>query len=187
MRWTQDLMREVAVEERTELGLGPYDPFNPYDLCDLHGIQIYKVSELVAFDLGLNAIEHFTGTHTSQWSAALIPLGSARVIVENETHAVVRRRSNIAHELGHHLLEHSFDNVLLGEDHRRQFNATQEKQAGFLAGELLVPFAAVEQMAFKGWGNDRVAQTYNVSEQFAQNQMKGQRVRAARAAAKWKR
>jgi len=100
----------------------------------------------------------------------------------NESHALVRRRSNIAHELGHYLLEHPFDHVILGEDHNRQFNDEQEKQATFIAGELLIPLAAAERMAFDGWDNARVAAAHGVSAQFAQMQMKGQRVRAQRAA-----
>lgn len=59
------------------------------------------------------------GANGASWSAALVPLGSARVIVENDGHALVRRRASIAHELGHHLLEHLFDSVILGEDHKR--------------------------------------------------------------------
>jgi hypothetical protein len=186
LRWTHKMMREVAAEERAELGLGSFDPFDPYALCELHGISVYGFADLAQFDLSHGAIQHFTTVRSSAWSAALIPIGSARVIIENEKHAPVRRRSNIAHELGHHLLEHSFDQVLLGGDHQRQFNPTQEKQAAFLAGELLVPFAAVERMAFDGWNNESVALKYNVSKQFAQNQMKGQRVRAQRAAVKYR-
>jgi hypothetical protein len=178
-------MREVAQEERAELGLGPRDPFDPYALAEAHGIDVYALTSLQTFDLGPGAVQHWTVHKSSTWSAALVPLGNARIIVENDAHALVRRRSNIAHELGHHLLEHPFDQVVLGEDHKRQFNSDQEKQATFIAGELLVPFAAVERMAFNGWDNARVAQTYGVSEQFAQMQMKGQRVRAQRAAARY--
>jgi hypothetical protein len=54
-----------------------------------------------------------------------------------------------------------------------------------MAGELLIPLAAAERMAFDGWDNARVAVVYQVSTQFAQNQMKGQRVRARRAADKY--
>jgi Zn-dependent peptidase ImmA (M78 family) len=79
-----------------------------------------------------------------------------------------------------HLLEHPFDSVILGEDHKRQFSEQQEKRATFMAGELLIPLAAAERMAFDGWDNARVAAAYGVSEQFAQMQMKGQRVRAQR-------
>jgi len=177
-------MRDVAVEERTELGLGTYDPLDPYELCEAHGIPVYQISHLAEFDLSEAAAAHFATEAVSSWSAALVPLGASRIIIENENHALVRRRSNIAHELGHHLLEHAFGDALLGEDHSRQFNKTQEKQAAFLGGELLIPFSAVERMAFDGWNNERVAAKYGVSTQFAQNQMKGQRVRAKRAADK---
>ncbi|QIZ99812.1 ImmA/IrrE family metallo-endopeptidase [Leifsonia sp. PS1209] len=177
-------MREIAVEERTELGLSPRDPFDPYQLCDQHGISVYSLAEL--HEMCPEAVDHFTQVRASAWSAALIPLGSVRLIVENHAHAIVRRRSSIAHELGHHLLEHRFSGVILGDNHSLVFSAEQEKQADFLAGELLIPLKAAERMAFDGWDNNRVASAYNVSTQFAQNQMKGQRVRAARASQKFR-
>lgn len=181
MRWIQNEMRALAAEERAQLGLGAHDPFDPYALCDDHGIPVYTITEFR--HVVPDAIEHLTVSNTSKWSAALVPIGTARFIIENDKHAPARRRSSIAHELGHHLLEHEFSGVILGDDHSRQFSNQQEKEAGFLAGELLVPFAAVEKMAFAQWGNKQVAEAYMVSEQFAQNQMKGQRVRAARAEA----
>lgn len=185
VRWTQRLMREVACEERESLGLGPRDPFDPYALCEAHGIPVYPITELADWAVDQRVLDYFTADRASAWSAALIPLGAARLIVENDGHLLVRRRSSIAHELGHHLLEHKFEGIVLGEDHRRQFNDQLEKQANFLAGELLVPLAAAERMAFDGWDNNRVAAAYNVSTQFAQMQMYGQRVRARKAAAKY--
>jgi Zn-dependent peptidase ImmA (M78 family) len=187
MRWTQQLMREVAREERAELGLGPMDPLDPYVLAAAHGIPVYCLADCVDHGLPRRVFERFANEDTGSWSAMLLPLGTARIIVENDRHAPVRRRSNIAHELGHHLLEHPFDQVVLGEDHKRIFDEQQEKQATFMAGELLVPLKAAERMAFDGWGNDRVAARYGVSEQFAQMQMKGQRVRATRAVKKFNR
>lgn len=59
------------------------------------------------------------------------------------------------------------------------------EQATFMAGELLIPLTAAERMAFDDWDNARVATAYGVSEQFAQMQMKGERVRAQRAASKY--
>ena len=178
-------MREVAQEERTALGLHATDPFDPYALAEDHGIDVYTLSSLYEHGAPAEAVDHFTTHSSSAWSAALVPIGSARIIIENESHALVRRRSNIAHELGHYLLEHPFDNVVLGEDHKRQFDPQQEKQATFMAGELLIPLAAAARMAFDGWDNAQVAKAYEVSEQFAQMQMRGQRVRAQRAAEKY--
>ncbi|HZL75740.1 MAG TPA: ImmA/IrrE family metallo-endopeptidase [Propionibacteriaceae bacterium] len=185
MGWTQKLMREVACEEREALGVGPFEQFDPYLLAEAHGIRIYTLTDLVDSDLSIEALTHFHGLNGGSWSAALVPLGTARVIVENDGHALVRRRSSIAHEMGHHLLEHPFDSVILGEDHKRQFDPTQEKQAGFIAGELLVPEEAAKKAAYSKWTNAQVALAYGVSEQFAQMQMKGPRVIASRASKKW--
>jgi hypothetical protein len=177
-------MRDVVQEERAELGLSPTDPFDPYALADAHGIPVYTLGNLRRFGISIEAFGHFTVNDSSAWSAALLPLGTARIIIENESHSLVRRRSNIAHELGHFLLEHPFDDMILGEDHKRQFNQQQEKEAKFMSGELLIPLVAVARLAVDGWDNARVAAAYLVSPQFAQMQMKGQRVRAQRAADK---
>lgn len=182
MRWTQKLMREVAVEERTNLGLSQWDQLDPYVLCQEHGIPVYALSEIASSE----AVAHFSDDRASTWSAALVPVGSARLIIENDEHHPVRRRSNIGHELGHFLLEHDFKTELFGESHARQFDPKLEKEATFLAGKLLVPFESVEQMAFKGWTNEQVALKFGVSEQFAQMRMNGQRVRAGRANVKFR-
>lgn len=185
MRWTQAMMRQVAKEERADVGLNDFQSLDPRQIAAAHGIPVYPLSQLADSGAKPEAVEHFGKTKSSSWSAALVPFGSARIIIENDSHLPVRRRSNIAHELGHHLLEHDFSTVILGEDHKRQFSPEQEKQATFMAGELLIPLPAVERMAFAGWSNEQVANTFDVSEQFAQMQMYGQRVRAARAAKKF--
>lgn len=177
-------MREVAIEEREGLGLGSHEPLDPYALAEEHGIPVYTLTALLDHDLDDATREHFHSAQTKSWSAALVPLGNARIIVENDAHAEVRRRSNIAHELGHHLLEHPFDNVILGEDHTRQFDPALEKQATFVSGELLVPEEAARRAAYRNWDNATVAATFGVSEQFAQMRMKGVRVMAVRAAKK---
>ena len=183
MRWTQKLMREVADEERSNLGLDMWAQFDPYTLCEEHAIDVYALSEVAS----VQALKHFTVNRPSAWSAALVPVGPGRVIIENDRHPAVRRRSSISHELGHFLLEHDFQAVILGVSHSRQFDPKLEKEATFLSGELLVPFGAVEQMAFDGWSNQQVAAKFGVSAQFAQMQMKGQRVRAERARLKFHR
>ncbi|MBJ8348665.1 ImmA/IrrE family metallo-endopeptidase [Antrihabitans sp. YC2-6] len=178
-------MREVAQEERSGLGLNDHEPLDPYALAREHGIPVYTLSDLRDHDLEPDALDHFHGASTSSWSAALIPFDTARIIVENDAHSLVRRRSNIAHELGHHLLEHSFDNVILGEDHKRQFDTHQEKQAKFMSGELLIPDKAARRAAYDNWDNAQVARAFAVSEQFAQMRMYGARVIAERAAKKF--
>lgn len=182
MRWTQKAMSEVAAEERAALGLRPFDSLDPYALCREHGISVYSIDDLA--DVSEEAVEHFTTTKTGSWSAALIPIGSARIIVENSAHHAHRRRANIAHELGHHLLEHPFSEVLLDQSHAQSFTDDHEKQATFMAGELLVPQHAAKKAAFRDWANEDVSLHFGVSAQFAQMQMKGPRVYAQNARAR---
>jgi IrrE N-terminal-like domain len=112
-------MREVAAEERLDQDVGPRERLDPYTLADTHGIDIYAVDELPGEHCSYVAVEHFTSARRAAWSAALVPIGSARIILENVSHDPRRRRSSIAHELGHFLLEHGFDEVLLTDGGRR--------------------------------------------------------------------
>ncbi len=184
-RWTQKNMIEVACEERVDLGLGPLDRLNPYELAALHAIPVYPIDELGDGVRAAAAVERFTTTGQSLWSAALIPVGGSRLIIENTAHLAVRRVSSVAHELAHHLLEHPFDEVLLNADKKcRQFDKVKEDQAKFLAGELLIPKQAARKAAFAGRTNEEVAERFGVSTQFAQMQMAGPRKFAERALAK---
>lgn len=183
-RWTQAKMREVAEEERKELGLGWNEPLDPYALAEKYGIPIYPVHELAENDECRLAVDHFTHARQHAWSAALVPVGRRRLIIENTAHPPVRRRSNIAHELGHHLLEHDFDEVLLTDEGCRRFDSEKEKQAKFISGELLVPNKAAMRAAYDGLTNEQVAEKFNVSTQFAQMRMYGARVIAQRAITK---
>jgi hypothetical protein len=60
----------------------------------------------------------------------------------------------------------------------------KEKEANFLAAELLVPYEAALKAAFGEKTNDEIAVAYGVSTQFAQMRMAGARMHAARALAK---
>lgn len=180
-RWTQKLMAEVAADERRELGLGIMDPLDPYQLAERHGIPVYAISDLEAAGCAPETVLHFKATRSNAWSAALLPVGSARIIIENDAHEFVRRRSNLAHELGHHLLEHAFPDTLLTEDHDRAFSPKLEKEALYLSGELLAPDKACVKLAFRDADNAAVAERFDISTQFAQMRMKGARVLAANA------
>lgn len=135
LRWTQAKMREVAAEERCELGLGPLDPLDPYALARRHGIPVYPIDELPDDYCSKDAAAHF-GQKARAWSAALVPFGSGRLILENTSHSLARRCSSVAHEMSHHLLQHQFSDVLLTDDGCRQVDSKNETEADFLAGEL---------------------------------------------------
>lgn len=164
-------MEAYALEVRERLGLAFDAPFDPYQVCAEHGVSVYRLDELSDFGCSPEAVEHFLSRRPDMWSAALIPYGSAKLIVENTAHEGVRRRSNVTHEVGHLLLEHEFDQILWTDDGCRKMNPKIEKEAAYLAGELLIPKGAAIRAAFAGRSNQYVADVFNVSEKFAQWRM----------------
>ncbi|MEK6439053.1 ImmA/IrrE family metallo-endopeptidase [Pseudonocardia sp. T1-2H] len=184
-RWTQKKMAGLALEERNELGLSPFDPLSPFELAEHHGIPIYGLDSLATSPLAAQAVMRFSTTGSALWSAALVPVGRLRLIVENTSHSPERRVSSIAHELAHFLLEHEFESALLSEEKQcRNFDKTKEDQAKFLSSELSVPQQAARRVAFRGLDNEQVAARFGVSIQFAQMQMSGARKYAQRALVK---
>jgi len=174
-------MRELVHEERTGIGLTPFQPLDPYSLAAEHGIDVYPIDQLADPLCSQEIVQYFMTTRRTVWSAALIAIGPSRLIIENTAHSVTRRRSSLAHELGHHFLEHEFDDVLLTENGCRRFDRAKEKQATFVSGELLIPLQAAQRAAYDEQTNEQVAAAFGVSEQFAQMCMAGPRVVARRA------
>jgi hypothetical protein len=180
-RWTRAKLEELALEVRAELGLGRNDPLDPYQLADEYGIPVYPIDSLPAFGCSEGALRHFAENRPKAWSAALVPVGTSRLIIENTAHAPVRRRSNTTHEMSHVLLEHDFDDLLLTDDGCRRYDPAKERQAIELAGELLIPTKAAINAAFVNKTNGQIASQFEVSIQFAQMRMAGARKIAERA------
>jgi Zn-dependent peptidase ImmA (M78 family) len=92
-------------------------------------------------------------------------------LLDNDSHALVRRRNSISHEMSHIVLEHAFDRVLIGLDGCRCFDRDKEDEATWLAGELLIPYAAAEQAARANMTDPEVADIFDVSLQLAAMRM----------------
>ncbi|MGH3535653.1 MAG: ImmA/IrrE family metallo-endopeptidase [Pseudonocardiaceae bacterium] len=140
---------------------------DPYAPAEHHGVDCLSIDELPADDRDQAVVQHFLTTRQATWSVALVPLGSARIILENTSHTPQRRRVSVAHELGHFLLEHDFATALHTADGSRQFDTAQEKQADHFAGQLLVPDDDAVWASFHDFTNSDVADHFDVSEQFA--------------------
>jgi hypothetical protein len=132
--------KRLVLETRAELGLGSNEPLNPRDLANLYGISIVPLHELSAYGCSSEALAHFAKERQVTFSAAIVPLGTARFIIENSAHAYTRRRVSIAHEMAHVILEHDFSTALLTLDGCRALDKEVEGEADRLGGELLIPY-----------------------------------------------
>jgi len=174
-RWTKTKLETLALQIRSEVGLGWNERLDPYQLAEEYGIPVYSIDTLPKFGCSEQALQHFMENRPAVWSAALVAVGTGRLVIENTAHAPVRRRSNITHEMSHVLLEHPFDDLLLTDEGCRCHDPRKEGEALDLAGELLVPTKAAINAAFAGKTNQQVAIHFAVSVQFAQMRMAGPR------------
>lgn len=95
------------------------------------------------------------------------------VIGVNANHAPVRRRFSVAHELGHHFLQH---HLWFEKNHQVTLDSppaegcegalkTPEREADIFAAELLMPLAILKKHATKGRTPQELARLFEVSEQ----------------------
>lgn len=174
-------LKRLALELRTEIDLGPHDPFDPYRLAALYGVDVIQLKDL---DCSPEALSHFQVLRKDVFSGALVPLANGgSVIVENDAHPSERRRSTASHEMSHVALEHEFAVRLTDERGCRVGNPHQEDEAAELGGELLLPFEAAKRLAWRGATDDEAAIRFGVSVEFARWRLNatGARLIAARA------
>lgn len=161
--------KELALEVREELGIEVLAPLDPYALAELYGIEVFDLTHPA---LPPESVRHLTEVRPHVFSAALVPLDpSGAIIIENHVHPPRRRRSTMAHEMAHVLLEHPFGPLLADEHGCRSAVREIEDEATELSGELLIPADAARLAAFKGWSDQSVANHFRVSVPMAQWRM----------------
>ncbi|QFZ77389.1 ImmA/IrrE family metallo-endopeptidase [Streptomyces fagopyri] len=169
-RWTKKALQDLALDVRREIDAGPNSRLDLTQLAGEYGVPVYAMSDLGASGCSTEALDHFTLRRPEAWSAALVPVGTARLIVENCAHTLQRRRSNVAHEMSHLILEHEFEGILFADGGCRELGpemAVKERQASDLSGELLIPMSAAIAAALAKKSDEEVAEQFDVSVRFA--------------------
>ena len=159
--------KALALEVRSEIGLTAHQALDPHVLAREYGIPVYQFSEL---NVTPETLRRYGVDSPQIFSGALIDHGRGVAIVENDFHALPRRRSTLSHELAHVLLEHSHE-LSLTYDRKCGAAAEQEDEADWLAAELLIPSDAAFRMAWADTPDQVVAQRFVVSLVYAQWRM----------------
>lgn len=157
-------VQAIAREERTGLGLGCGDLLDPWDLAAEHGVEVLPLSKFVK-EVGDSA-QRLLGDRADRFSAMQVPDGNGSFIIENDSHHLTRRRTNVAHELGHLLLEHPFHPSLM-LDGCRGTTGPLELQADRLAQELLIPREALMMALRRSMALTDIASHFGVSDAYA--------------------
>lgn len=156
----------IARGVRVDLGIGASQSATPEMVADLLGIEIRAGDELIPRKR-FNELEK---VQPGAFSACTFrPSADRVVVVYNPLSAKSRRRSDLAHELAHTLLEHELSRVeKLGDVTFLSCDPTQEEEAGWLSGCLLLPRALLLAEVRRGTSAKDIAKKHGVSERMAQ-------------------
>jgi len=153
----------LAASVRSELDLDICDPLDPRRLAAHLGIPMHPVSSLRGEGIPA-AVQHVMTEDRSAFSAMTIfPQWPRhrRTIIFNDGKSPARQNSDLAHELSHALLLHEPRIAIVNG--RRHYNKTEEDEAAWLSGCLLIPRVAALRAATAGTTTATVAATYGVS------------------------
>ena len=171
--------KELALDLRNELGLSLSDRLDPFRLANHLLIPVLPLT--VFREVASSAVQLLSSEAAFEFSAVTVFSGIRRAIVHNDSHAIVRQNSNIAHELAHAILQHPPCNQITCEG-RIEWNPVEENEANWLAGELLVPSEAAFQVAMRRTSVLAAAERYGVSNKMMEFRLNasGARKRAQR-------
>ncbi len=156
----------IARDVRTELGMKAAQSVDPEILAKLLGIEIRAGDELIPRE----RFKKLKDIQPDAFSACTLrPSPDRVVVVYNPLSVRPRQRSDIAHELAHTLLEHELSRVeRLGDITFLTCDPTQEEEAGWLSGCLLLPRALLLAEVRRGSSAKDIAKKCGVSEPMAQ-------------------
>ena len=156
----------IAGRVRGDLVLSATQSVDPEGLADLLNIEVRAGDTLVQRE----RFEELQRIQPDAFSACTLrPAVDRTVVVYNPLFSETRRRSDLAHELAHILLDHELSRMeKLGDFTFLTCDNSQEEEAAWLAGCLLLPRALLLAEVRKGAGAKEIADKCGVSERMAQ-------------------
>ncbi len=156
----------IAKQVRAELELNGSQSVAPETLANLLGIEVRAGDELIPRERFVELDQIQRGAFSA---CTLRPSNGRIVVVYNPLSSLSRRTSDLAHELAHILLDHRLSQIeRLGDITFLSCDQTQEEEAAWLSGCLLLPRALLLAEVRRGSDAKAIAKRYRVSEKMAQ-------------------
>jgi Zn-dependent peptidase ImmA (M78 family) len=117
------------------------------------------------------SLEVLLTDESDDWSAVTVSDSKSTVVICNPRNSSGRRSSDIAHEMAHLLLRHAPSVLMFAPDGTwalRSYDTTQEEEAAWLSGCLLLPRPALLSIARAGLTPAAAASKYGVSRRMLQ-------------------
>jgi Zn-dependent peptidase ImmA (M78 family) len=155
----------IAAQTREELGLSVTDRIDLKGLTKHWGIPVHSFRELARYGLSADSLQCLCKDEQDQLSGVTLFKGHKRMIFINDQHSETRQASDLAHEMGHCLLEHEPQPFDFGAG-KRCWNGEVEDEATWLGSALLIPREGAFQLLRDGYSIESIAARYGVSSQF---------------------
>lgn len=155
----------IAVQVRTELDLPGIAPLDPRRLAAHLAVALCTPGQIPG--LSSAARQVLLGPEADAWSAVTISHRGRDLIIYNPTHSPARQTSDLMHELAHLLIGHEPTKLFLSQDGSmalRSYDKTQEAEASWLAGSLLLPRIALLHVTRSGTDIRQACRGYRVSQ-----------------------
>jgi len=155
----------VAVQVRGELCVDLEAPLDIYAVAPIVGAIIVKGEDLI----GRDPFEELESHQVGVFSAATFDIDDRHIIVTNPLASEARRRSDVAHEIGHLFLKHELTEIReVGGVPFRTCRPDEEEQATTFGGTLLLPRPTLLGAVRRGITSpEELANIHNVSQQMA--------------------
>jgi Zn-dependent peptidase ImmA (M78 family) len=149
---------------RAELGFGPAEPVDMFQIAKHLGIRVIAADELI----DAARLQDLERVQAFAFSACTFDIDGTKVIVVNPLRTPARRASDIAHELSHLLLAHRLDEIrnVAGVPFRT-CRPDQEEEATNLGGTLLLPRPLLLSAVRRGLDEQGIATQYDVTTEMA--------------------
>lgn len=150
---------------RADLGLSRADPVDLDALAESLGVEILAGDDLIP----RSRFAELDEIQPDCFSACTFrPSPDRVVVVFNPLSAMTRRKSDLAHELAHILLNHDLSRIeKLGGITFFSCDPIQEEEAGWLSGSLLLPRDLLTLEVRRDLAADEIAEKHGVSVQMA--------------------
>lgn len=148
---------------RNKQGIAPQEPLTYQQLANHLSIDIIELANLKY--LANESKAYLASPEGDEWSAVTVANPQRAIIVANPSHSPARKSSSLMHELSHIVLEHNASKVYITETDfaLRDYDDKQEAEADWLAGTLLLPRAALQNLAFRRVPKTEILNDYSVS------------------------
>lgn len=154
----------IAQKYRADLGCKQAGPLDPFRLAKELNVQVCKASDFATLSEKSKRILFVDDADS--WSAATVSWQGKYLVVLNQTHSSGRTNSNLTHELSHLIIGHSPARVDVTPDEvliLHTYDRTQEEEADWLCGCLLLPREALVTIKKQRLSEAVAAERYGVS------------------------